>query len=621
MPTDRQSRSALHAPALPLLARLRRDASGNTLAIVAAAMAPLLAIIGSGIDLGRGYMSETRLQQACDSGVLAARKNLGSTVAPAGTPPAGVVAAGNRFFNLNFKNGSYGTEDRSFTMTLAADLTVNGVATVEVPTTVMNLFGFNKVDVSVECSAKLNFTNTDVMMVIDTTGSMNQTNPGDSVSENHRAQVGCEQFPCWSGSRQGPGRPLPLRLRSLFGQRQRRRPAAGQLGGEQLDLSVGRGSPRRSVWTALPPTTTTCRRRRVAIRRQAPSRPMPRPFTRPTESTAAYYTCDGSEPADTISDVCTKVGGETTVPYVGPPAGDQVTQRYQRVLNGTSYWTDLNGATCDVRSEAYSNYTYEYDHITIPYTFTTPHYRYAPITRSVANWRSELNGCMEERATYEINDYDNVDLTRALDLDLDKVPTNDNERWRPMYPDIIRERSLDWDGDGSFTVPEVITTDQYFFRPSNSPSMVACPAPARKLAEMDSTQLTTFLSSITPGGYTYHDIGMIWGGRLISKTGLFAAENADISGRPTSRHLIFLTDGQTNTYDVAYGPYGVEGARPAPVGARFAADTGRDGGKALRRRLRGSEEAQRHRLGDRLRHIGIPDDEGLRRHQPLVQGG
>ncbi len=51
---------------------------------------------------------------------------------------------------------------------------------------------------------------------------------------------------------------------------------------------------------------------------------------------------------------------------------------------------------------------------------------------------------------------------------------------------------------------------------------------------------------------------MIWGGRLLSPNGLFAAENADILGKPTNRHLIFLTDGQTEPYDIAYGAYGVE---------------------------------------------------------------
>ena len=52
---------------------------------------------------------------------------------------------------------------------------------------------------------------------------------------------------------------------------------------------------------------------------------------------------------------------------------------------------------------------------------------------------------------------------------------------------------------------------------------------------------------------------MIWGGRLISPTGLFAAENADVSStRPSTRHLIFLTDGETAPRDIAYSSYGME---------------------------------------------------------------
>jgi hypothetical protein len=52
---------------------------------------------------------------------------------------------------------------------------------------------------------------------------------------------------------------------------------------------------------------------------------------------------------------------------------------------------------------------------------------------------------------------------------------------------------------------------------------------------------------------------MIWGGRLISPTGLFASENADASStRPSSRHLIFLTDGETAPLDISYSSYGVE---------------------------------------------------------------
>jgi hypothetical protein len=52
---------------------------------------------------------------------------------------------------------------------------------------------------------------------------------------------------------------------------------------------------------------------------------------------------------------------------------------------------------------------------------------------------------------------------------------------------------------------------------------------------------------------------MIWGGRLISPTGLFAEENKDANEHtPTTRNLIFLTDGETAPLDLVYGSYGLE---------------------------------------------------------------
>ena len=56
------------------MTRLGRDQRGNTIAIVAAAIVPLLGMIGGGIDMSRLYLAKTRLQQACDAGALAGRK-------------------------------------------------------------------------------------------------------------------------------------------------------------------------------------------------------------------------------------------------------------------------------------------------------------------------------------------------------------------------------------------------------------------------------------------------------------------------------------------------------------------------------------------------------------------
>ena len=81
-----------------LLGRLARDRAGNTLAMIAAAIFPLLALVGGGVDMGRSYLAQSRLQAACDAGVLAARKKLGSTVVLDGQVPVDVNTIGNRFF-------------------------------------------------------------------------------------------------------------------------------------------------------------------------------------------------------------------------------------------------------------------------------------------------------------------------------------------------------------------------------------------------------------------------------------------------------------------------------------------------------------------------------------------
>ncbi|MDP3907503.1 TadE/TadG family type IV pilus assembly protein [Novosphingobium sp.] len=77
-----------------LLRRLASDASGNTLAMIAAGVVPLLAMVGGGVDMGRSYLAQSRLQQACDSGVLAARKKLGSDIIITGELPPVVSDVG-----------------------------------------------------------------------------------------------------------------------------------------------------------------------------------------------------------------------------------------------------------------------------------------------------------------------------------------------------------------------------------------------------------------------------------------------------------------------------------------------------------------------------------------------
>ena len=204
------------------------------------------------------------------------------------------------------------------------------------------------------------------------------------------------------------------------------------------------------------------------------------------------------------------------------------------------------------------DYVQTFDEVTEVPSFDRTLWEYGPVSRDVSAWRTQTEGCIEERDTYHIDDYDNVDFTRALDLDIDLVPTSGNPstQWRPRYPDEIYVRQIEFDGSGDFATRTVRTVDEYV--DSGTWWFSDCPPAAQKLEEMDSTQLDGYLDTLDPYGATYHDIGMIWGGRLISPTGLYAAENADANGRTRSRHLIWMTDGQTEPYDLAYGVYGVD---------------------------------------------------------------
>jgi Flp pilus assembly protein TadG len=150
-----------------LLRRLARDKSGNTLALVAAAMVPLTAMIGSGIDIGRAYMAKTRLQSACDAAALAGRRMMvGDTMTD------DVRAEAVKFFNFNFAPGLYQSDAFTPTVTRASVGTVRVTADTQIRTSIMYMFGFDRLPISATCDASQNFVNTDVMLVLDTTGSM-----------------------------------------------------------------------------------------------------------------------------------------------------------------------------------------------------------------------------------------------------------------------------------------------------------------------------------------------------------------------------------------------------------------------------------------------------------------
>ena len=545
-------------PARVAFGQLARDRAGNTAAIVAAGIVPLMAMVGGGVDMSRSYLSESRLQSACDAGVLAARKKLASQVVTPGALPADIKAIGDSFFNINFRPGAYGTKNRAFTMAVETDMSISGSASVDVPTTLMQIFGYTNVPLKVDCTAKLNFSNTDVMLVLDTTGSMHDTNAGDSQPKINVLRSVVKSFHTQLETAKSPG----VRIRYGF---------------VPYSTNVNVGQLLRSAWvvdkwlyhgreaktTGKWETYDTYSSSTVNINSN---------YVGITPYTAA--TCPNSTASITSLATWTTQDGA---------------QHGRNEINGDYYWCNISsdGKTVTVNGTRYNGYIYEwttqksgtatreiylwqYKPVQVDLAFLKGAAAADPLKLGMinvqmygypsptpANLTAYFRGCMEERDTYEIKDWDNIDFTKALDLNLDLVPSgSDSTRWRPMLNEISFEPEIWWDGTGTFQKSPAPTSSDYLM--ARWAGLSACPAPARKLSEISDTDIDAYLAALTPEGSTYHDIGMIWGGRLISPTGLFAAENADVNGRPTSRHMIFLTDGLTAPLDLSYGTYGIE---------------------------------------------------------------
>jgi Flp pilus assembly protein TadG len=150
--------------------RLAENQTGNVLGIVAAAMIPLAGMIGGGLDISRGYLSKTRLQQACDAGVLAGRKLMGT----GGAITSGVTDEVRKYVKFNYPNNYLGSslQDVNIVPTLGSNDQIQLTVSTTVPTVVMGLFGKQNMAVTATCSSRNDYSNIDIVLVLDTTGSM-----------------------------------------------------------------------------------------------------------------------------------------------------------------------------------------------------------------------------------------------------------------------------------------------------------------------------------------------------------------------------------------------------------------------------------------------------------------
>ena len=135
--------------------------------IVGLSILALAAALGVAVDSARGYTAKSKLQGAVDAAALA-----GAKAYTQNQDNASVEA--RMFFDSNYDDDFMGGRIVDFDAAVDEDsenMVVEAVVTI--PTTFMQIFGFEELSLSSEAQVSAAHTNLELALVVDVTGSMN----------------------------------------------------------------------------------------------------------------------------------------------------------------------------------------------------------------------------------------------------------------------------------------------------------------------------------------------------------------------------------------------------------------------------------------------------------------
>lgn len=548
---------------LTFLGRLRANSAGNVLALVAAALPPILILVGGGVDMSRAYMAQTSLQNACDAGVLAGRR----AQAKSGTWGTAEQAKAQKMFAINFQGSAANATGTTFTATNPSTGIISATATTTVPTTIMKIFGTDSFALSTSCSAEFQISNIDVMMVLDTTGSMACRPDGsncnsDSTSKIEGLKSAIRSFyytiaasvPSGSSTRVRFGF-VPyngtVNLKNLVSgstpeipQSYLARTASYQTRLYRFDQPVYTGTPGTPV--TVPTTSTQSSKSNCTTWGNAKASSSGGPAPTATKTTTYSWVSYNSS-----SRICTRNETTTTTSYTltAYKLSPTTPYRYTQASLDTSNLKALTAVSIatDVSSNA-----------TVPATgYTTGLYDMVALgslagSTGVTTASHTWGGCIEERSSVNSLISAGSVPSGAADLDLVTAPTSTaSTQWKPYVA------PFEFDRNQTATLD---TSIDY------SPLTAYCPPAAKNFATVDTSTPTsvpgwieTYLATLYAWGGTYHDIGMIWGARLAAANGINAATVTAGNLTSVSRHIIFLTDGEmAPACKSLYSAYGQE---------------------------------------------------------------
>ena len=571
----------LHCQLAGIFAALVRDTRANVMLMTAAALVPLLIVAGSAIDIGRYHTASARMQNACDSGALAARKAMTDTTLTTAARNQGLA-----FFDHNYPEGTYGTRNLQRDYTVDANGEVSGTASAVLPATVMEIFGVDDFEIRADCSAEVNISNTDIVFVLDVTGSMNCPDDGSYCANGNNNNTEASNARI---------KGLRSAVLTFFDTVEDATSTAAQVRygivPYSSGINVGRSIPAQymattaSYQTRVPVFTTSSATNQVSFTVNSVS-------NRGTKTYHSYWFNPNGESGVTTQSACqTRVNSSTlgtsdvyvdnsiqqsTVQIVSESISGDLRTRVIRARGTfqegipTLWFSTSYNPMCFV-DLTYNRYPADFqativERISGTQTFSLWNYRQAswnvatayttgsvilPTGASGTNQTHTWDGCIEEAATTTDSVFSPLP-TGAYDLDINLVPATEAQRWKPALPTAVYMRR----SGGNNTLSNLSITGNL----SNPPYY--CPKAAIRLGEHDRTTIANYLSynnGFRALGSTYHDIGMIWGGRFISPEGIFAADNdAAPNGDPISRHIVFMTDGELSTNTEVYTPYGIQ---------------------------------------------------------------
>lgn len=562
---------------------LRSDERGSVLPIAAVAVLLSAALIGSGVDLSRAYRAKNRLQSACDAAVLAGRRAETTN----GFDEQAERQAKN-FFTANFDDDRQDTHDTSF-VPYSDDEgeTVKGTARTKSTNLLMSIFGFEEVEISVECRASMGIGNSDVVMVLDTTGSMNwnMAGGGSSGERMDALQDAMKNF-YDTVARATSGTNARIRYGFV--------PYASSVNIGHL-LYQTDPNYLADAWDY--PS-------REAVYRTETSQQFDH-WGDPVYSSGSSTEDSGSWQRYGSNFYWSRNDCESSLPRTGAWSAPSTTTSTSTYVNGSGQQVTHTTTTQRQTRREYDCRLY-YNVVWVPsyrdavreqnsnqyatrdpvYTTTErqvfERWNYTQVTHDTSAFKtgasvtlqlsengsgqpsamtSSWNGCVQARGTSPADSFSYSSLTgmqpsNAYDLDIDLVPDADAAtKWGPMWPDVTWKRRRRSSGNWYLTNNDA---DSGVWMGGSSD--VVCPKEAQLLSVMEEADFDAYAEALSPKGGTYLDVGLVWGGRLLSENGVFAdnVTEAPGNGGEVSRHLIFMTDGEMAPNIDTLTAYGIE---------------------------------------------------------------